>query len=60
MGCELDYGDDFEKCQCLIEEARRLIYFLRTFFEIPSEYVSEESIIREFIGGSAFRMEGDK
>ena len=41
------------------EEARRLIYFLRNFFPISSEYVSEESIIREFIGGSVFRNEGD-
>ena len=42
------------------EEARRLIDFLRTFFEIPSEYVTNESIIREFIGGSAFRERGEK
>ena len=42
------------------EEARRLIYFLRNFFPISSEYVGEESIIREFIGGSVFRNEGDK
>lgn len=42
------------------EEARRLIYFLRNFFPISSEYVDEESIIREFIGGSVFRNEGDK
>lgn len=25
MGCELDYGDDFEKCQCLIEEFEDLL-----------------------------------
>ena len=42
------------------EEARRLINFLRIFFDIPSEFVSDESIIREFIGGSVFRNEGDK
>jgi uridine kinase len=41
-------------------EARRLIYFLKAFFPISSEYVSHDSIIREFIGGSSFRNEGDK
>ncbi len=41
-------------------EARRLIYFLKHFFPISSEYVSKDSIIREFIGGSNFRNEGDK
>ena len=33
------------------EEARRLIDFLKQFFAIPGEYVDEESILREFIGG---------
>ena len=33
------------------EEARRLIKFLREFCPIPSEYVSKDSILREFIGG---------
>ena len=33
------------------EEARRLINFLKEFCPIPSEYVSKDSIIREFIGG---------
>lgn len=33
------------------EEARRLIGFLRQFSPIPSEYVSKDSILREFIGG---------
>ena len=33
------------------EEARRLLNFLKIFFPIPSEYVSEDSILREFIGG---------
>lgn len=33
------------------EEARRLLGFLKQFFPIPSEYVSDESILREFIGG---------
>lgn len=35
-------------------EARRLIDSLRVFFPIPSDYVPEESILREFIGKSAF------
>lgn len=33
------------------EEARRIINFLKPFFSIPSEYVPENSILREFIGG---------
>ncbi len=33
------------------EEARRLIDFLKTFFPIPGEYVTDDSILREFIGG---------
>ena len=33
------------------EEARRLINFLKIFYTIPSEYVTEDSILREFIGG---------
>ena len=33
------------------EEARRLIGFLNQFFPIPGEYVADESILREFIGG---------
>ena len=33
------------------EEARRLINFLKEFCPIPSEYVSKDSILREFIGG---------
>ncbi len=35
-------------------EARRLINFLRGFFTIPSDYVTDESILREFIGKSVF------
>ncbi len=35
-------------------EARRLINFLRGFFPIPSDYVTDESILREFIGKSVF------
>lgn len=33
------------------EEARRLLNFLKMFYTIPSEYVNDDSIIREFIGG---------
>lgn len=36
------------------EEARRLINFLRVFLPIPSDSVPEDSILREFIGGSCF------
>ena len=35
-------------------EARRLIHSLKGFFPIPSDYVGEDSILREFIGGSIF------
>ena len=35
-------------------EARRLINSLRCFFPIPSEYVPDDSILREFIGKSFF------
>ena len=35
-------------------EARRLLQFLEYFSGIPSNYVPKHSIIREFIGGSAF------
>ncbi len=34
------------------EEARRLLNFLKMFYPIPGEYVNEDSILREFIGGS--------
>ncbi len=33
------------------EEARRLLNFLKIFYTIPGEYVSDDSILREFIGG---------
>ncbi len=33
------------------EEARRLINFLKQFYTIPGEYVNDDSILREFIGG---------
>lgn len=35
-------------------EARRLIKSLKIFFPIPSDYVPDESILREFIGKSIF------
>lgn len=35
-------------------EARRLINNLRGFYPIPSDYVSDESVLREFIGKSIF------
>ena len=34
------------------EEARRLLNFLKIFYPIPGEYVSNDSILREFIGGN--------
>jgi uridine kinase len=33
------------------EEAQRLLKSLKIYYSIPSEYVSKESILREFIGG---------
>lgn len=36
------------------EEARRLINFLKMFFPIPSELVSKDSILREFMGNGSF------
>ena len=36
------------------EEARRLINFLKSFFPISSEYVPNDSILREFVGGSIY------
>ncbi len=35
-------------------EARRLISFLKNFFPIPSDYIPNDSILREFIGKSYF------
>ncbi len=35
-------------------QARRLINNLRGFYPIPSDYVPEESVLREFIGNSIF------
>ena len=36
------------------EEARRLIASFRNFFTISSEYIEDDSILREFIGGSIY------
>lgn len=36
------------------EEAKRLINFLRLFLPIPSDAIPNDSILREFIGGSYF------
>ncbi|MBN1699659.1 MAG: nucleoside kinase [Spirochaetales bacterium] len=36
-------------------EAKRLLSFLTNFIPITSQWVPSESILREFIGGSAFR-----
>lgn len=36
------------------EEARRLISFLKSFFPISSEYITKESVLREFIGSGNF------
>ncbi len=37
------------------EEARRLINVLKTFLPIPSEAIPDDSLLREFIGGSCFK-----
>lgn len=36
------------------EEAKRLINFLHLFLPIPAESIPQDSILREFIGGSCF------
>lgn len=36
------------------DDARRLIDSLKTFYTISSEYVSDDNLLREFIGGSIF------
>lgn len=36
------------------EKARRILDHLKTFYTIPSEYVNEDNLLREFIGGSSF------
>lgn len=37
------------------ELARRLINMLKTFLPIPSEAIPDDSILREFVGGSCFK-----
>lgn len=37
------------------EEARRLIGFLKNYYPISSEYISDTCVLREFIGGSYFK-----
>ncbi|HHW69199.1 MAG TPA: nucleoside kinase [Tenericutes bacterium] len=37
------------------EEAIRLINLLRNFLPIPSDDISKDSVLREFIGGSSFK-----
>ena len=37
-------------------EAKRLLKFLDYFVGIPSEVINNNSIIREFIGGSCFKV----
>ena len=38
----------------MYSEAIRLINFLRNFLPIPSDYIPQDSVLREFIGGSCF------
>ena len=38
------------------QEAKRLLKFLDYFVGIPSESVPQNSILREFIGGSCFAV----
>jgi hypothetical protein len=40
----------------MFNEARRLLDNLKTFYPIPSEYVAEDNLLREFIGGSYFEV----
>ena len=44
-----------EETSEVYHEAIRLINFLRNFLPIPSEGVPADSVLREFIGGSAFQ-----
>lgn len=39
----------------MYSEALRLINFLRNFLPIPSDYIPQDSVLREFIGGSCFK-----
>ncbi|MGN1164032.1 MAG: nucleoside kinase, partial [Candidatus Ornithospirochaeta sp.] len=36
--------------------ARRLMAFMELVYPIPSEYVPTDSVLREFIGGSAYNL----
>ena len=47
----------YEECEFKnsgMEVLRRILDHLKTFYPIPSEYVSEDNLLREFIGGSSF------
>ena len=35
-------------------EARRILDNLKSIYAIPSEFVDEDNLLREFIGGSCF------
>ena len=37
-------------------EAQRLINILKYFREIPAEYVPDNSLLKEFIGGGTFGL----
>ena len=37
-------------------EAKRLINLLKTFLPMPSEEIPDDSLLREFIGGSCFKV----
>ena len=46
------YG--IEKHEPEYTEARRLVKFLTSFLAVPSETIPQNSILREFVGGSSF------
>lgn len=39
------------------EEAKRLINMLRSFLPLPADDIPDDSILREFIGGSCFKVD---
>ena len=41
----------------MYSEAIRLINFLRNFLPIPSDYIPQDSVLREFIGSSCFEKQ---
>ena len=47
---------DIEKSAPEYVEAKRLLKFLDYFLPVPSEDIEKNSILREFIGGSCFRV----